>query len=776
MPVSAGGIDEIAVEELEFLKVLLREVENDKETLEVDQREVYSETLGQRTGARNLNRWVHLSCTENRGWRKGAVLGMRTDLLPPFSFDSCVQKAAAENTAVEENTWTKQLCPADCHVPTAAFKDNTSDPHVVVLRKSSPGLRLLGSRKVMSMFVFPDGNLRQQTTAHLQDGFKRPHSVCMLTSANSNHTSFPDVVQRCRTRRAELRAIDGLKSDMPPSTGLLPYRLEETPIRRTFKSRSKPRPVSMTVLELNKEHRASREEHAMPVSTYTGSLPRPEFRWKLLRNIFETWKARSRCRVHKHSKHRRTRLYPPERRVWLTWGGHHGRQGPQSWSKPARFCPSALPAEGGCTTGLGFEEKSSPSGARLVGFRIEAVVYEASCLRSYFVLIITEVCFNQAARRRFEADYQTMREAPRGDLSVMLKLSLILLMVRGSELCPRQCSCYDASELVDCRSQGFTHIPHSVPHSTWLLDLSENRVSELRSASFIGIWVLRVLLLSQNHIRLVHSQALSSLTFLEKLDLSQNQLRVLPPDFSQGLASLKELKLSHNGLERLEAHSLEELSSLQKLDLSHNHLQAMDVGAFRGLVLLRHLNLSWNQLCVLQSGLLSMQQVLSVLLLSHNNISKIDPEALTPLQTLSILRLEANQLRSLKFKTFVNLQTPSTHLQMSENPWMCDCELHRVFSKILRVKHLHVDDFMNITCHTPPLLAGASLGLMHSQLCMAETATVLVISGTVMVTVVAALVMAERKRKRNKILLEKQGNDPVAWSLGTEKGRKLSHS
>uniref|UniRef100_A0A671MFZ6 Protein LSM12 homolog A n=1 Tax=Sinocyclocheilus anshuiensis TaxID=1608454 RepID=A0A671MFZ6_9TELE len=66
---------------------------------------------------------------------------------------------------------------------------------------------------------------------------------------------------------------------------------------------------------------------------------------KTLRNILEMWKARSRCNVHKHSKHRRTRLYPPEwgsgGGVWLIWGGHHGHQGPSSWSKPALFSPSA---------------------------------------------------------------------------------------------------------------------------------------------------------------------------------------------------------------------------------------------------------------------------------------------------------------------------------------------------------------------------------------------------------------------------------------------------
>lgn len=84
------------------------------------------------------------------------------------------------------------------------------------------------------------------------------------------------------------------------------------------------------------------------------------------------------------------------------------------------------------------------------------------------------------------------------------------------------------------------------------------------------------------------------------------------------------------------------------------------------------------------------------------------------------------------------------------NPWSCDCELHRVFSKILYVRHLHIDDYRNVTCHHPPQLAGASLAWVDSRLCIAETATVLVITVTVLVTVVAALVMAERNRKRNR--------------------------
>ncbi|XP_015458692.3 insulin-like growth factor-binding protein complex acid labile subunit [Astyanax mexicanus] len=344
-------------------------------------------------------------------------------------------------------------------------------------------------------------------------------------------------------------------------------------------------------------------------------------------------------------------------------------------------------------------------------------------------------------------------------IRVICLLLLALYLVTGSKLCPHHCLCYENSDLVDCRARGFTVFPHGIPHGTWLLDLSENRLYELKSSTFTGIWALRILLLQNNAIQAMQPQALASLSFLEKLDLSHNDLRFLVQDFTYGLAALKDLRLAHNSLEFLETRSFAHLESLEKLDMSHNHIRIIQCGAFHGLTSLKQLNLAWNQLSMLQSGLLTMQQKLSVLLLGHNNISSIETEVFTPLHSLSVLGLEANQLGSLKFRTFLNLQTPSTHVQLSENPWVCDCELHRVFSKILHVRRLHIDDYWNITCHTPPLLAGASPALMDSQLCIAETATVLVITATVMVTVVAAIAMAERNRRKKRLNLSKQGSE-----------------
>lgn len=175
----------------------------------------------------------------------------------------------------------------------------------------------------------------------------------------------------------------------------------------------------------------------------------------------------------------------------------------------------------------------------------------------------------------------------------------------------------------------------------------------------------------------------------------------------------------------------------------------MAPGVLRGLYRLRQLDLHGNRLTTLQRGSMDMLPQLQVLLLSNNSIGAVPSGALAPLGSLALLTLDNNELQTLSFKSFSGLQSAATHMQLAGNPWRCDCDLHRVFSKILHVRHLHVDDYRDVACRGPPPLAGASLAAVDGRLCVAETAAVLVITGTVLVTVAAALVMAERNRKRN---------------------------
>lgn len=78
--------------------------------------------------------------------------------------------------------------------------------------------------------------------------------------------------------------------------------------------------------------------------------------------------------------------------------------------------------------------------------------------------------------------------------------------VESSQACPHQCVCYDPSDLVDCRDQGFKHIPRGIPHGAWLLELGGNNLSHIGTRAFAGLWSLRVLVLTHCQIKEVKPQ------------------------------------------------------------------------------------------------------------------------------------------------------------------------------------------------------------------------------------------------------------------------------
>lgn len=91
-------------------------------------------------------------------------------------------------------------------------------------------------------------------------------------------------------------------------------------------------------------------------------------------------------------------------------------------------------------------------------------------------------------------------------LRAMPLLPLLLNTASGFKLCPGHCLCYESSDLVDCRSRGLVQVPPGVPHGTWLLDLSGNKLTEVRSRSFVGLWSLKILLMSNSSIQTLQPQ------------------------------------------------------------------------------------------------------------------------------------------------------------------------------------------------------------------------------------------------------------------------------
>ncbi|XP_061081712.1 insulin-like growth factor-binding protein complex acid labile subunit [Conger conger] len=316
----------------------------------------------------------------------------------------------------------------------------------------------------------------------------------------------------------------------------------------------------------------------------------------------------------------------------------------------------------------------------------------------------------------------------------------------SSSVCEKDCDCQGEFKFTNCSSVLFTHIPSDIPPSTEHLDLSWNRLSRLPAGTFRALRRLRVLLLNDNNISDVAGGVFSPLESLQRLDLSRNRVSSLREGFSLGLGSLKELLLGENQLTCLDGFL--HLDSLQRLNLSGNAISSIRPRAFGHMTSLRQLYLQDNRLGSLTNGDFSMLRYLEVLHLQGNRINSTEAGVFAPLTSLALLDLARNRLSAVRFKTFLSIHSYSTHVLLADNPWSCDCDLQRVFGKLRSVQRLFLDDYHNLSCREPDELRGYRLSAVDSELCVAETVTVLIITLTVLITVVAAVVMAEKTRKK----------------------------
>ncbi|TRZ01578.1 hypothetical protein DNTS_002583 [Danionella cerebrum] len=310
------------------------------------------------------------------------------------------------------------------------------------------------------------------------------------------------------------------------------------------------------------------------------------------------------------------------------------------------------------------------------------------------------------------------------------------------------CVCHDELKSANCTSKHFTQLPISLPPFTEQLDLSHNQLSVIHPGAFHRTRRLRFLLLNDNVISMLADGAFSLLEALLKLDLSRNRISSLNEGFSQGLVSLRDLSLAENRLISLDSSCFVHFDSLQRLNFSHNAIKTIGMRAFGSMSTLRQMQLDWNNITVLKNGIFSMLRNLEVLNLHHNQIHWLDVGVLSPLTSLALLDLTNNHLSTVQFKTFLSLNTYSTHIMLQGNPWRCDCDLQRVFRKLCNVKRLFLDDYDNLTCHFDEFNGNYTVDFKAVELCVAEMVTVLVITITVVITVVAAIVMAEKKRKK----------------------------
>lgn len=218
------------------------------------------------------------------------------------------------------------------------------------------------------------------------------------------------------------------------------------------------------------------------------------------------------------------------------------------------------------------------------------------------------------------------------------------------------------------------------------LDLGLNTEITLDSDAFESVKNLKKLYLNVIGMKKMESgkSPFRHLTKLQTLDLSNNSMSVIvAPDIFKPLANLEVLYVQHNNLyhiwedTKIPTAFLDGLTSLQKADLSYNGFSFIPNGTFQSL------------------------KRLKTLLLAHNKLSTIPPSSFAGLTSLVKLELHYNRMNVINKSSFSPFLTTLESVSISNNPFLCNCELEW-FRKWINDTQVNIPDLGKTQCADPP--------------------------------------------------------------------------
>ncbi|KAG7248950.1 hypothetical protein CRUP_016840, partial [Coryphaenoides rupestris] len=121
-----------------------------------------------------------------------------------------------------------------------------------------------------------------------------------------------------------------------------------------------------------------------------------------------------------------------------------------------------------------------------------------------------------------------------------------------------------------------------IPAETTLLDLQNNKITEIKENDFKNLKGLHALILVNNKLTLIHPKAFSSLNKLQRLYLSKNLLKEVPANMPK---SLQELRIHENAITKIKKSSFQGMANVIVMELGSNPLKgnAIELGAFADL-------------------------------------------------------------------------------------------------------------------------------------------------------------------------------------------------
>lgn len=336
-------------------------------------------------------------------------------------------------------------------------------------------------------------------------------------------------------------------------------------------------------------------------------------------------------------------------------------------------------------------------------------------------------------------------------LTPLMPFLLLLILPDGilSSTCPKDCSC-STPESILCFMRRSSTFPKGVPAHTKSLYLFANGIEGLTADDFDGLKNLEMLDLSQNKLTELPDRVFEPLTSLKNLDLSSNQITHISEDCFQGMALLERLYLysnliktihpaAFNGLEHLlelkiQGNQLTSLPALSMprlllLDLRFNvlptlgpsdlqtpNLESLKLGGvgltslnkelIGGLKNLHELDISGNQLESFPAVLKETHGLIH-LSLAGNPMGPLKVQDLQNLGELQELDISSLSLQGLP-EEFSQLFPHLRKLTVAENPFNCLCTL-AWFPRWLRAQSIILERTEETRCHFPPINAGKVL-------------------------------------------------------------------
>ncbi|XP_057397357.1 slit homolog 3 protein isoform X3 [Balaenoptera acutorostrata] len=160
-------------------------------------------------------------------------------------------------------------------------------------------------------------------------------------------------------------------------------------------------------------------------------------------------------------------------------------------------------------------------------------------------------------------------------------------------VCPDRCRC--EGTIVDCSNQKLARVPSHLPEYVTDLRLNDNEISVLEATGiFKKLPNLRKINLSNNKIKEVREGAFDGAASLQELMLTGNQLETVHGRMFRGLSGLKTLMLRSNLISCVSNDTFAGLSSVRLLSLYDNRITTITPGAFTTLVSLSTINLLSN--------------------------------------------------------------------------------------------------------------------------------------------------------------------------------------